>query len=126
MENDTTLDLLLDALAVSYSDDACRPGVLVSKLNKSNRKYYASILRFPAGRNDKLVVARASSDTKEETIKLLAENWLKSTISKSPIDTLRDHLADSEGVDYDDNSNDIDEDYFWPVSNAVDASDFPF
>lgn len=123
MENDTTLDLLLDALAVSYPDDACRPGVLVSKLNKSNRKYYASILRFPAGRNDKLVVARASSDTKEDTIKTLAESWLKSTISKSPIDTLRDHLDYSESLYYSesvdsnsDSSDDIDEDYDWPAS----------
>lgn len=123
MENDTTLDLLLDALAVSYPNDACRPGVLVSKLNKSNRKYYASILRFPAGRNDKLVVARASSDTKEETIKTLAESWLKSTISKSPIDTLRDHLDYSESLYYSesvdsnsDSSDDIDEDYDWPAS----------
>src|SRR5258708_1233608 len=71
-----TLDLLLESLAFAYKEDATKPGVLVSKVNKNGKVYYASILRFSNGSKQRTVVVSSNGSSKDDAINKLAKKWI--------------------------------------------------
>lgn len=94
VSNDDTLDLLLESLAFAYKGDTTKPGVLVSKVNKGSRIYYASVLRFSNGSKERTVVVSATGRSKDEAIEGLALKWVKlQKPTTNPVDELKIFLG---------------------------------
>ncbi len=89
-----TLDLLTESIAYAYKEDTTRPGVLISKVNKGGRVYYASVLRFLNGSKERIVVVSATGSNKNEAVDKLAKAWVKLQKPKlNPIDELKIYLG---------------------------------
>lgn len=87
---------LLKAITETFPEDATRPGLVLSYLERENQ-YYASIARYPT-RGTKSIVTSAREDTLEKTIAQLGRNFLTILGRGAAIDALAQAVADSTGV----------------------------
>ncbi len=84
---------LNDAVSAEYWQDACKAGVITSKISHDPPLYYAAIARYYAHHSNKQLIVTAQSSSLAAALRDVAKEWL-AMVRKPPKENLLDRLAD--------------------------------
>lgn len=99
MNNEEKLiELITQAIAYKYPNDATRPGLTISYLK--NNRFYCSAVRHRVEGKTKVVVCKAFNSSLEGALKELSEKLLRDVRPKNPLDHLSEFVNKDKKVLY--------------------------
>jgi len=94
MNTEQLINKLTKAISFQFKEDKTAPGLTIAALKKG---YYCSVVRYNgAFAKDKIVFCHAKGKTMDEALKVVAAQFLKSSVKKNPVKELNDLVKTSK------------------------------